>query len=212
MKRFLLARHGETHWNREGRIQGWSEVSLTERGERQAERLGEVLGEEFPDLDAIHASDLTRAVETVETVKSTGPYNDLSIEYDRRWRERDFGVYQGYDSETFFEEFPEFAILDRGQRAAAAVPESGESYLAFRERVLRAWEGITDSEADEVLIVAHGGVLRTVLGSLLDLGMREAITEITHANGAFAEVEFDCSTGEAQVVHRQRVDHLRPTV
>lgn len=212
MKRFLLARHGETHWNREGRIQGWSEISLNERGEHQAEQLGEFLGEEYPDLDAIYASDLSRAVETVETVKATAPFGDLSVQYDRRWRERDLGVYQGYDSDTFFEKFPEFAILDRGQQAAAAVPESGESYLAFRERVLRAWEDITSQGPEDVLVVAHGGVLRTILGSVLDLGMREAIAELDPANAGFAEIEYDSRAGEGRVVHRNRVEHLRRTV
>lgn len=210
MKRFLLARHGETEWNREGRIQGWSSVSLNDRGERQAQVLGEFLAENYPDVDAIHASDLPRAAETLHLLRETGGFEDIPVTFDKRWRERDFGIYQGYDSDSFFDEYPEFAILDRGQQAAAAVPEAGESYLAFRERVLRAWEDIRQADADEVLLVAHGGVLRTVLGSVLGLGLREALDELDHANACLAEVEYDCGTGEARVCHRNRIEHLRP--
>lgn len=210
MKRFLLARHGETTWNREGRIQGWSDISLNERGRQQAATLGECLVETYPNLEAIHASDLDRAVQTVEILQDFDQLADVPVTYDRRWRERDFGVYQGYDSDTFFDEHPKFALLDRGQDAAAAVPEAGESYLAFRERVLRAWEDLRGTDFDEVLVVAHDGVLRTILGSVLDLGLREALDELQHRNACIAEVEYDCSTGEARVIHRNRVDHLRP--
>lgn len=211
MKRFLLVRHGETEWNREGRIQGWSGVSLNERGEWQARRLGEFLAENYPEVEAIHASDLPRAAETLDFIRETGGFDDVPVTFDKRWRERDFGIYQGYDSDSFFDEYSEFAILDSGHQAAAAVPEAGESYLAFRERVLRAWEDIREAEADEVLLVAHGGVLRTVLGSVLDLGLREALDQLDHSNAALAEVEYQCDTGDVEVVHRNRREHLQPS-
>jgi probable phosphoglycerate mutase len=210
MKRFLLARHGETTWNRDGRIQGWADISLNDRGREQAATLGEFLVTAYPGLEAIHASDLDRAVETVEILQDFERLSTIPVTFESRWRERDFGIYQGQDSETFFDEHPKFAVLERGQEAAAAVPEAGESYLAFRERVLRAWEDLRASEHDEVLLVAHAGVLRTVLGAVLDLSLREALDELEHTNAGVAEVEYDCGTGEARVVHRDRVDHLRP--
>ncbi|MFB6112104.1 MAG: histidine phosphatase family protein [Halobacteriaceae archaeon] len=208
MKRFLLARHGETEWNREGRIQGWSQVSLNDVGRRQARALGEFLAETYPNVEAIHASDLPRAVETVSLLREASGWGDVPVTYDRAWRERDFGVYQGLASEKFFEEHPEFALLERGQEAAAAVPECGESYLAFRERVLEAWATLTETNHDVVLLVAHGGVLRTILGSILGLGLREALQTLSHENTGMAEVEYDCTTGEAAIVHRHRADHL----
>lgn len=210
MKRFLLARHGETTWNRDGRIQGWSDIPLNDQGRQQAATLAEFLAETYPNLEAIHASDLDRAVETVEILQRVDRFSAIPVSFDKRWRERDFGVYQGYESESFLDDHPEFAIMDRGQEAAAAVPEAGESYLAFRERVLRAWEDLRETDFDEVLVVAHAGVLRTVLGSVLNLGLREALDELQHTNACVAEVEYDCGTGEARVVHRNRVDHLRP--
>ena len=49
MGRVLLARHGETRWSREGRLQGWAPVRLTDRGRGQAAALGEALAARAPD-------------------------------------------------------------------------------------------------------------------------------------------------------------------
>jgi probable phosphoglycerate mutase len=66
----LLARHGETDWNRELRIQGSSDIELNELGRRQAQQLAQELTD--VDLDAIYASDLSRAQATA-AASSAGP-------------------------------------------------------------------------------------------------------------------------------------------
>lgn len=209
MKRFLLARHGETAWNREGRIQGWSRIALNQTGRRQATALGDFIATQYAPLDAVIASDLPRAVETATLAREGGDFSEVRVTYERAWRERDFGVYQGHDSDTFFDEHPQFAILDQGQSAAAAVPEDGESYLAFRDRVRSAWQELVTSAPDRVLLVAHGGVLRTILGSVLDLGMREALQKIHPGNATLTEVQYNPVSDSCQVVHRARDRHLR---
>lgn len=209
MKRFLLARHGETPWNREGRIQGWSSVALSETGRQQAVALGEFIASEYETVDAVYASDLPRAVETATLACAAGDFEDVPITYDNAWRERDFGVYQGYDSESFFADHPEFAILDNGQSAAAAVPEGGESYLAFRDRVRSAWSELLEEPTELGLLVAHGGVMRTILGAILDMNMRDALRDLHHENAAVAEISYDQRAEQAHVVHRGRVGHLR---
>ncbi|MFC7197079.1 histidine phosphatase family protein [Halosimplex aquaticum] len=60
----LLVRHGQTTWNRDGRIQGWADSTLTERGREQARALGSHLSAEY-DVDRLVASDLRRTRETV---------------------------------------------------------------------------------------------------------------------------------------------------
>ncbi|NUT56025.1 MAG: histidine phosphatase family protein, partial [Thermoleophilia bacterium] len=69
MTTLLLARHGETDWNRELRIQGSSDIELNELGRRQAQSLAQELTD--VDLDAIYASDLSRAHATARAVAAT---------------------------------------------------------------------------------------------------------------------------------------------
>ena len=66
MTTLLLARHGETDWNREFRIQGSSDIELNELGRQQAQFLAQELTD--VDLDAIYSSDLSRAQATAAAV------------------------------------------------------------------------------------------------------------------------------------------------
>src|SRR5919112_3187296 len=90
MTTLLLARHGETDWNRELRIQGSSDIELNELGRRQAQGLAQELTD--VDLDAIYASDLARARQTAEAVAAT---HGLEVKLDSRLRERSFGSWEG---------------------------------------------------------------------------------------------------------------------
>ena len=66
MTTILLARHGETDWNRERRIQGHTDRPLTDEGRTQASVLAEELDRDPPD--AVYSSDLVRAHETARIV------------------------------------------------------------------------------------------------------------------------------------------------
>ena len=73
----LIARHGETEWNREERYQGHADPPLNETGRRQAEQLAEELA--GGRVDAVYASDLRRASETAEIL---GRRLDLPVEQE----------------------------------------------------------------------------------------------------------------------------------
>lgn len=207
MKRFLLVRHGETNWNREGRIQGWAQNSLNDAGRRQAEALATYLATEAPEVEHIYASDLPRAVETVE-ILTDETYPDVPVTYDAGWRERDFGVFQGYDSGSFFQDYPEYAVIERGEKAAQKTPENGESYIEFRERILEQWTTLTATvDADAVLLVAHGGVIRVIVAAIEDISMQDAIRDISPANATVTEVEYECASGDAHIVSRNVPEH-----
>src|SRR6476661_9887592 len=90
MTTLLLVRHGETDWNADGRLQGHTDRPLSDFGRRQARQLAEELAEE--KLDAIYASDLSRARETAEIV---GVRLGLGVVIDPGLREKDWGTWEG---------------------------------------------------------------------------------------------------------------------
>ena len=57
-----FVRHGETYFNRFARLQGWSDTPLTEKGEMDAKKIGQVLAD--LRIDYLFSSDLKRAVDT----------------------------------------------------------------------------------------------------------------------------------------------------
>lgn len=186
MATVLLVRHGETTWNRERRVQGWAPTPLTERGHEQAAAVAAHVAAEY-DVDRLVASDLRRAKETArEVVRATG----APLALDRGWRERSFGVYQGLTAEDIYEGHPEFDLLASGYTAATATPEGGESLLDFRERVVDAWERLlSDPAADEtVVVVAHGGPVRLVVGRLRGLDVLTAVLEVDVDNCSVTEI------------------------
>ena len=150
MTTILLARHGETEWNRDGRFQGHADPSLTELGRTQAGALAELLGDEA--FDAVYASDLRRAYETAEIV---GSRLGLPVEQEAGLREIDVGSWQG---------------LTRIEIDGAEW--DGESYEQHRRRVLEALRQIADRHPEgRVLVVAHGGTVRRAQEAVLGEGL-----------------------------------------
>jgi 2,3-bisphosphoglycerate-dependent phosphoglycerate mutase len=141
----LLARHGETDWNRELRIQGSSDIDLNELGREQARALATELAD--VELDAVYASDLARARATAEAVAAA---RGLEVRLDARLRERSFGSWEGLTRE-------DIAELPEGSR------HEGESDEEVRARVLEAIEEIARAHPGrQVLVVSHGGALNTL--------------------------------------------------
>jgi broad specificity phosphatase PhoE len=205
MNRILLLRHGETDWNRIDRIQGWGDISLNGRGRTQARSAAQFLADQYPDLDRLLSSDLPRAAETAKLVASTGTFAHLDIEYDPDWRERDFGIYQGQAGDRFFEENPEFAMLDGHDGAKHNVPEDGESYVAFRERVCSAWDDLRSDVDGTALVVTHSGVIRAIIAAVEDAIIENVFYEYDVENGSVTEIVVD---GEPRLDGVNHVGHL----
>ncbi|GAA0205596.1 histidine phosphatase family protein [Halobaculum roseum] len=186
MGTILLCRHGETPWNRDRRVQGWAPTELTERGREQADALADFLGTEYA-VDRIVASDLERAAETARAVSRA---TDAAATFDARWRERDFGRFQGLTYDGLFGTYPEYTLSEIGYAAAETVPESGESLLDMRARVR---EGFADLRGEvgpdeTVAVVAHGGPLYVVTGELKGLDVVAAVLDQDQGNCAVNEV------------------------
>lgn len=204
MTTLLLVRHGETAWNRERRVQGWAPTGLTDRGREQATAAGAWLTERY-DVDRAVSSDLRRTRETAARLDEAGEgLPDPS--FDRRWRERGFGVYQGFLAEELFAHHP-----DHGAESVSSLdiaPEGGESIDAFCDRVETAWADLADGAgADEtVLVVTHGGPIYFLLSHVRGQDIVTAVTGHSQHNCAINELRVDEKTGAVDVVrHNETV-------
>lgn len=146
MTTILLARHGETDWNHDGRFQGWADPPLNETGREQARALAiQLAGVLF---DAVYASDLRRAYETAVIVAEP---HGVSVVTDPGLREINVGSWSGLTRPEIEERFP------------AAEHHDGETRAEHLARVLEAVERIASAHAGErILIVSHGGSLRAL--------------------------------------------------
>jgi probable phosphoglycerate mutase len=187
MTRVVAVRHGETDWNRNGRMQGWAPVELNETGRQQAAALGEWLTAEY-DVDRVSASDLRRTRETTDLVREA--LADPPVEYVPDWRERDLGMYQGLTYADVEARFPEFGLGEAAYEAALEVPESGESLRDLADRVTAKFDRIAGDDGT-VLVVTHGGPLHVLLGYAKGMELQEALGGHHQANCAVNEFRAD---------------------
>ena len=176
MTTLLLARHGETDWNRELRIQGSSDIALNELGRQQARYLAQELTD--VDLDAIYASDLSRARATAAAVAAT---HRLEVRLDPRLRERSFGSWEGLTRE-------DLDALPHGSH------HDGETDDEVRARMLAAVRDIAAAHpGEQVLVVSHGGALNTLwhhaLGVRIERWANCAVYKLAVRDDGFVEID-----------------------
>jgi broad specificity phosphatase PhoE len=158
----LIARHGESDWNRERRWQGQADRPLNERGREQARALAERLA--HVELDAVYSSDLRRARDTAAVVAAR---QGLDVQVMPELREVDVGSWSGLTRAEAEERFPEGF---RRWRSGFPGWEDGETYEAMTDRVVAAVERIGhDHEGGRVLVVSHGGPIRALHAAALGL-------------------------------------------
>ncbi|HET8607017.1 MAG TPA: histidine phosphatase family protein [Gaiellaceae bacterium] len=155
MTEILLARHGETDWNRERRWQGHADPPLNAAGRRQAARLADALAADPPT--AVYTSDLARARETAEIVAAR---LGLPVAADPRLREVDVGEWSGLTAAEAEERYPEGM---RRRLAGGTGWEHGESYETMTIRVVEALRSVAAAhDGDRVLVITHGGPMGRV--------------------------------------------------
>jgi broad specificity phosphatase PhoE len=149
----LLARHGETDWNRDKRFQGHADPPLNEAGREQARELAAALAAD--DLAAVYSSPLRRAFETAEIVAA--PHGLKPVRIDAL-REVDVGSWQGLTRTEVEERFPEqFARWLQHEQGW----QDGESYEEMGHRVVTGLLELAQAHAGErILAVTHGGPIR----------------------------------------------------
>ena len=154
--RILAIRHGETAWNVDTRIQGQLDIPLNETGLQQARWMAQALAERDA-LQAIYASDLSRAHVTAQTLASQV---GLAVTAHTGLRERAFGDFQGRTFAEIEVELPDDAHHWRKRTPEWTPPGAGESLIALRERVLATVDELAARHVgQQIALVAHGGVM-----------------------------------------------------
>lgn len=187
-RRLLLVRHGESTWNALSRWQGQADPPLSPFGERQAEEAAVRLAE-IATITAAWASDLVRARRTAELI--AGHLGIAPVREEPRLRERDVGSWSGLTRDEIEERWPGYLASRRSP------PDfEGDDELLARTRAGLA-AAVDASDPGEVLVVTHGGVIRTIERSLGAIPER-----LPNLGGRWlvAESPTDLSLGERVVL------------
>jgi probable phosphoglycerate mutase len=170
--RLVVVRHGETEWNLASRIQGHADSPLTATGRAQAAAIAARLaGERF---DRLVSSDLGRAWQTAQAIASRTGH---AIEPDERFRERNYGVAEGFTYGEIDVTYPDIFSRVRDTDPDAGVP-GGESRRQLYERVRDAFESLVrGAPGQRLAVVCHGGVLAALYRHVHGIppGVRHAI-------------------------------------
>lgn len=153
-----LLRHGETDWNKEGRLQGRMDVPMNENGRKQISDSAVILTRILSELEVVISSPLVRAYESAEIVAEQLSYEKDNIILEPMILERSFGMGEGLIYTELTEKFPD-----------GNYPES-ESVETLIERAGEAFEKIVTSYQDkqQILIVAHGAILYAMLTAITE--------------------------------------------
>ncbi|WP_134709008.1 histidine phosphatase family protein [Stenotrophomonas maltophilia] len=185
--RILLARHGETPWNAEGRYQGQIDIPLSPIGEAQALALGARLAS--VDITRAVASPLSRAQRTAQLALGAARADMLLTEPELQ--EIAHGEWEGLLASEIHEKDPSRLQAWREEPDTVLMP-GGESLRLVLERSWRGLARATDGlgEHDTLLVVAHDAVNRVILCKVLGLPIsrlwtfRQAPTTLNLLEGA----------------------------
>ncbi|MHA4813676.1 phosphoglyceromutase [Streptomyces aculeolatus] len=191
--KLILLRHGESDWNAKNLFTGWVDVNLTDKGEKEAVRGGELLREAGWLPDVVHTSLLKRAIRTANLSLAACDRHWIPVARSWRLNERHYGALQGKDKAQTLAEFGEEQFMTwRRSYDTPPPPISDDSEFSqahdaryahipselrprteclkdVLERALPYWYDsiVPDLQAGRtVLVAAHGNSLRAVVKHL----------------------------------------------
>jgi probable phosphoglycerate mutase len=178
-----FVRHGETDWNVQGLIQGWTDTPLNETGHVQARAVARAISG-LPDLSAdVHfvVSPLTRARQTMGHIAEAVGLRSEKVAIEPAVTELGFGVWEGkpfweLKASPVYPAHPEDRYFWR--------PEAGESYEDGHARITR-WLDTLDRPT---VVVAHGAIGRCLIAEIAGLPRRDLV-ELVMRQGYYCRLE-----------------------
>jgi len=191
-------RHGESVYNAEDRIQGQTDIPLSDLGRRQGAAVARALAD--TSFDAVFSSPLVRAADTARAIADQ---HGVEIRFDDRLKEINAGIFQGLVWSEINALHPAEAVRWRAQEPDFVIPQ-GESRRQLGERGATALRTIRETGLRQVVVVAHGGVLTAAFRSLLAIPVERKPFSLF--NASISVVRWD---KEFQLQSLNLVDHLR---
>ncbi len=219
MPTLILLRHGESDWNRKNLFTGWVDVDLTDTGEDEARRGGDLLAEAGLLPDVVHTSLLRRAIRTANITLDVADRHWLPVRRSWRLNERHYGALQGKDKAAVRAEFgdeqfmlwrrsydtPPPPLGDHDEHSQVhdvrygdlleSVPRT-ECLKDVVDRMLPYWYDaiVPDLRLGRVvLVVAHGNSLRALIKHLDGLS-DEAVVALNVPTGIPLRYDLDQTT------------------
>jgi len=195
--RLIIVRHGETKWNKEGRIMGQIDLPLSKNGIEQAKKVSERLKNK--KIDLIVTSKLKRAIKTAEIINK---YHNLKIEKCRELNERTFGILEGIKRDELALRFPEYYQKKEKDLYRSKFPK-GESYYDLEKRAIKKIKEILrKNKGKTILLVTHGGVKIISKAYFFKKNLKEvnkeyikhtSVTEILFRNNKPKLIRYNCT-------------------
>lgn len=191
--KLILVRHGQSDWNEKNLFTGWVDVRLSEIGQKEATRAGELLTQAKIRPDIVYTSKLSRAIQTANIALEKADLLYLDTKRDWRLNERHYGALQGkdkaqtlaqYGAEQFQtwrrsfdvppppiaddDEFSQFSDPRYANLPKSVIPKT-ESLKIVIDRLLPYWDSDISKDllaGKTVIIFAHGNSLRALVKHL----------------------------------------------
>ena len=162
----ILIRHGETLWNKEGRVQGFSDIDLNDTGHNQARQLALSL-KDHP-IHAVYCSPLIRAQKTARMINQ---YHDAPIYIESGLMEMDQGDFEGLSFHELMACEKDFLQKWLANPASVQIP-NGESFIELQARAWNVIESIID-KSENALVVSHNFTIAAILCKIKNVSLSQ---------------------------------------
>ena len=198
--KLTLIRHGETIWNKERRVQGFSDIDLNDAGLHQAEQLALSLKDHH--IHSIYASPLIRARRTAQIINQ---YHNAPIYLESDLMEMNQGDFEGLSFQDLMTREKDFLRKWISDPASVRMP-NGESFDELQDRAWKAIEAIS-TKHDEALVVSHSFTIASILCKVKNISLSEFRT--VHVDTASKTI-VRFLNGSASIESFNERSHLTP--
>jgi 2,3-bisphosphoglycerate-dependent phosphoglycerate mutase len=200
MAKLILIRHGESQWNLENRFTGWVDVSLTEKGRREAREAGEKI--KSISIDLAYTSVLYRAIETLILALTSAKQLHVPTYFNQALNERHYGALQGLNKAETAKKYGDEQVKI-WRRSYDVPPPADKTDLnpdgfteSLKDTAARAIPYFEQEifpkvvSGKNVVVSAHGNSLRAIVMKLDNL-TKEQVLELNIANGVPIVYDYD---------------------